>query len=397
MAAAKNRSRIGMGCLTAFLSLFVIVFGGFGGWGVYQQFRVRGFAPVEGVVTHSVVGASRGDDGTTYYPDIRFRYTVDGKTYDSGEYRIQQISSSGRRGKARIVRQYPVGKKVPAWYDPGDPDTAVIDRSFSFFPVIFFAIGVVVLGVIVLIWVGHVRGWTWGHRSGGASGGMYGTGDAARGTEVRLKPFGNLAGQVHTFKGMLFFTVVWNGFIWTIAAFLWFSNEDSIPIFAKVVVGLFMAVGVGLAFSTIKMGLARMKLEAPEVTVSVQPLRVGEPFDVSFRQRAKGPVHVQHVTAKLICREFATYRRGTDTTTVTHDVHEQEAVVVQEVAASSIQPIQGSASLAIPADGMHSFHAARNRIVWLLEVQTAVDDWPDYRTTFELQVAPERVLSGVAV
>jgi D-lyxose ketol-isomerase len=131
--------------------------------------------------------------------------------------------------------------------------------------------------------------------------------------------------------------------------------------------------------------------------VSVQPLRVGESFDVSFQQRAKAPVHVQQVTAKLICREFATYRRGTDTTTVNHDVYEQKAMIAEEVAASSIQPIEGTASLTIPADGMHSFQASRNRIVWLLELKTVVDDWPDYTETFEVHVAPERVIAGEAV
>jgi hypothetical protein len=101
-----------MGCLTVFLLMFVLAFGGFGGWGVYQQFRVRHFLAVQGEVTHSEVGVNRSTEGSTFYPDIRFRYTVDGQTHDTGEYRIQVISSSGQSGKQEIVRRYPVGSKV---------------------------------------------------------------------------------------------------------------------------------------------------------------------------------------------------------------------------------------------------------------------------------------------
>lgn len=162
---AKGKNRVVLGCLG--LSILGVVFGGIGGWGIYQQLRVRDFLSVEGVVTHSEVVVDWNSDGTTYYPDIHFRYTVGGREYNKGTYHIHQTSTGGRRGKQKIVRQYPVGADVQAWYDPRDPDTAVIDRSFSIFPVIFLVIGLAVLGVIVVVCVGHLRGWSLGSSGSG--------------------------------------------------------------------------------------------------------------------------------------------------------------------------------------------------------------------------------------
>lgn len=162
---AKGKNRVVLGCLG--LSILAVGFGGWGGWGIYQQLRVRDFLSVEGVVTHSEVVVNRRTDGSSYYPDIHFRYTVGGREYNKGTYHIYQTGTSGRRGKQKIVQQYPVGADVQAWYDPKDPDTAVIDRSFGIFPVIFLVIGLAVLGVIVVICVGHLRGWSLGSSGSG--------------------------------------------------------------------------------------------------------------------------------------------------------------------------------------------------------------------------------------
>lgn len=385
MGAAKKKG-LSLGCVTLFLSVFVVAFSGFGGWGVYQQLRVDDFLAVDGVVTFSEVGESRGDDGTTYFPDIRFRYTVDGQKHDSGTYRIQQLSSSGRRGKLEIVGRHPVGAKVQGWYDPGKPETAVIDKSFSFFPVIFLGVGILVLAIIIGIWVWHFRG------GGSQAEQLEGLERGPRDHGVTLQTFRGGAGQVTSFRGTVVFCIVWNTFCWIFAAIFWFAGVDEdMPWFVWLVIGLFLVIGLVLIVSTIAMAMARMKLSPPELSISVHPLRLGESFEVEFRQLAKRPVHIEQVVVKLVCRESATYTRGTDTTTDSHDVHENEQETSQDIQADSAHPIQGTLEFQIPADGMHTFEAPRNRIDWLLEVHTAIADWPDYKETFELTVEPERV------
>ena len=341
-------------------------------------------------MTHSEVGESRDSDGVTYYPDIRFRYQVDDQVHDTGTYRIQQISSSGRSGKLKIVRQYPVGAEVQAWYDPDDVTMAVLDTSFSFFPVIFLAVGLVMLAIIVGIWVFHLRRSSasasvaaWAGTALAPATGSFGP----RQNDVGLKPQSGSAGGL---VGMALFCLFWNGITYGIATALWFMSEDTIPFFAKAILVLFMAIGAFLVVAVIMQAMARMKLFPPQLVASVQPVHLGERFNIQFQQRAKAPVHIDCVTAKLICRESATYRRGTDTTTVTRDVYEDVQEFAHDSAADSLNPIETALSFQVPDDGMHSFRADRNRIDWLLHVKTAVADWPDYAVTFELQVAPKR-------
>ena len=389
LLTTRARSKLGIGCTTVFLLVFALAFGGFGGWGVYQQFRVRHFLPVEGVVTHSQVEVNTGSDGTTYYPDIHFRYTVAGQTHDTGRYRIQSISSSGRSGKQKIVRRYPVGSKVQAWYGPDKPQVAVINNSFSFFPVIFLAIGVIAVGIIIGIWLWHIKGGSVSWMSS-LSGRQASAARKTRGHGVRLRRF-KQAPYVSSFREMAVFCLAWNAIIWTIGLAMWFAtDENELPWLAWLSLVLFIAVGVYLVVKTIMMGMARVKLSEPTLTASVHPLRLDESFQVHFSQRAKQPVYVERVAVKLVCRESATYRRGTDTHTVTHDVHEAEHEIAVDIQADSRHPIDATLELRIPADGMHTFHAPRNRIDWLLQVCTAVANWPDYTETFELKVDSRR-------
>ena len=391
LLTTRNRSKLGIGCATVFLLMFVLAFGGFGGWGVYQQFRVRHFLPVEGVVTHSEVGVKKDSDGSTFYPNIRFCYMVAGQTHDTGQYRIQVISSSGRGDKQKIVRRYRVGSKVQAWYDPDKPEVAVINNSFSFFPVIFLAIGVIVLGLIIGIWVWHIKGGSLSWMSSLPEQ----QGDAARkprGHDVRLRPFKG-GPHVSSFSENVMFCAGWNAIMWTMALVLWFVVEkNEVPWFAWLTIVLFLAVGLYLIINTIMMSMARVKLSEPTLTASVHPLHPDESFQVRFSQRAKQPVYVERVAVRLVCRKSVTYHTGgggrgqSGTTTDSHDLYEAEHEIAREIQVDSHHPIDVSLELQIPENGMHTSHAPRNRIDWLLEVCIAMANWPDYTETFELKV-----------
>lgn len=65
---------------------------------------------------------------TTYTAVVRYEYTVDGTTYDGD--RIKIGAGSGSEGRARdVVARYPVGAEVTAYYDPGDPGSAVLEQG----------------------------------------------------------------------------------------------------------------------------------------------------------------------------------------------------------------------------------------------------------------------------
>jgi len=284
-----------------------------------------------------------------------------------------------------------VGSKVQAWYDPDKPEVAVINNSFRFFPVIFLAIGVIVLGLIIGIWVWHIKG--------GSLSWMISLpvqqGDAAReprGHDVRLRPFKG-GPHVSSFSENVMFCAGWNAIMWTIALVMWFVvGKNEVPWLAWLTIVLFLAVGLCLIINTIMMSMARVKLSEPTLTASVHPLRPDESFQVRFSQRAKQPVYVERVAVRLVCRKSDTYHTGGDSrsTTDSHDVHEAEHEIARNIQVDSHHPIDVTLELQIPENGMDTSHVPRNRIDWLLEVCVATVNWPDYTETFELKVESER-------
>ena len=211
-------------------------------------------------------------------------------------------------------------------------------------------------------------------------------GDGARRREVTLAHDRTSGGLL----ALLIFAVIWNGISWGIGSVIFFTGDDNTPLFAKLIVGLFMLIGLAIVAGAIKMALARSKLHPPQVTLSVQPLRVGEPFSGRFLQQAKGRARIDRVKLQLICRERATYRRGTNTHTATHDAYTEEVSLAESTDANSVQPIEGEFQFQIPDDAMHSFSASRNKIQWLVTTTTEVAGWPDYSATFEVSVAARR-------
>ena len=210
---------------------------------------------------------------------------------------------------------------------------------------------------------------------------------APRETQVALKPASGCGLAVLLAVGLAFMTA---GIGWTVMLLMDKGEFWFVWIFVAVfeLVGL-VIVGIGVAQL-----LARRKVEPPELVVSVQPLYLGETFTVRLRQPFKGDCQLNGVALKLICREEATYRRGTNTHTDRHEVFSESYPVFEAQHAPAGTVLESEVSLQIPEDAMHTFVALRNKILWFLEVHVDIAAWPDYREEFQLQVAPRRVESA---
>lgn len=103
-------------------------------WSIAHHFR-----PVEGTIISSDLGTEvtevdESEGGrqsyTSYHPEIRFGYAVDGVEYDSGAY--AQAASLGvhttgnQKRVEQIVALFPAGSTHPAWYDPRTPEVAYL-------------------------------------------------------------------------------------------------------------------------------------------------------------------------------------------------------------------------------------------------------------------------------
>jgi hypothetical protein len=104
-------------------------------------------------ILRSEVRSHDSDDGTTYSVHILFEYEYNGQSLRTDRYSFIGGSSSGYRGKRRVVDQYPVGSEARCWVDPENPTRAVLFRGFS--PVLWFGL---IPAVFVLVGVGGMVG-----------------------------------------------------------------------------------------------------------------------------------------------------------------------------------------------------------------------------------------------
>jgi hypothetical protein len=130
---------------------------------------------------------------------------------------------------------------------------------------------------------------------------------------------------------------------------------------------------VGLAglggWLAVRSGLRMLReRERGALALSSDQVLVGQPFSLRYGPGAASAADARSVTARLICRESASYqppgqrRRATDV----------QDWVVQEVG-GEVEPGGAPAELelAIPLDAMHSFRSAHLGIDWRVEVETS--------------------------
>ncbi|MGH9849160.1 MAG: DUF3592 domain-containing protein, partial [Blastocatellia bacterium] len=65
-----------------------------------------------------------------YYPAVRYRYEVDGRTYSGKRLYFDEVAST-ERWAARLARKYPVGATVPVYFDPANPERALLEPRLS--------------------------------------------------------------------------------------------------------------------------------------------------------------------------------------------------------------------------------------------------------------------------
>lgn len=140
--------------------IVLILFGGLGAVmftvGLRQHMQERRLLaaarPVPAVITLSQVRTStsadtdrrllRDNSTTTHTPEVRFRYEVAGKTYESDMLQPCEILTSGsREGAAEKLLPFPVGAEVTAYVDPREPHKAFLIPEKSAAPTVFILIG----------------------------------------------------------------------------------------------------------------------------------------------------------------------------------------------------------------------------------------------------------------
>jgi hypothetical protein len=392
---SQKSTKSGRGCAIAGFGLFVLFGAGFLLFFAVPIARKLGSGNWEAVpakVVWSGVGVHSGDDSDTYSVDVLYEYEHGGRRWRANRYRFMGGSSSGRDGKEEVVARMPAGARVEAWVDPDDPSSAVLDRAlggmvwFGLLPLVFVLIGVG--GMVMALRSGFGSGATRPTpvRQGAASAGARAGGAKAEPESgpILLQP---AKSRVGAFVAMLIFTLIWDGIV---GVALWatmrdgkLGHEGCLTAF----LGVFTLVGLLLLISLPKQFLALFNPRA-ELQLSSPPAP-GVPVALSWRFLGRAS-RLQRMTIKLEGREEATYRRGTDTTTVKRVFARHLLLDTTD----ATQIAQGETLLALPADTMHTFEAPRNKVLWTLKLHGDIPNWPDIDDEVALTVYPRALAAG---
>lgn len=190
-----------------------------------------------------------------------------------------------------------------------------------------------------------------------------------------------------SFFVVVFITLFWNGivsvFVWQmyqqfqnggIAALNWFLVLFLTP---------FVLVGLGLIAGVFYALLAVFNPK-PTLTVNSQSVPLGGELHVRWTVAGRVGA-ITRFTISLKGVEKATYQRGTTTTTDEATFADISIVETFE----EFEILEGSATVTIPADTMHSFAAARNQIEWSLIVKGDIPLWPDMSASFPITLLPK--------
>ena len=143
--------------------LFILIFFAAGiGMTVWGGIVIRnasiseGWPPTQGEITSSYISSSSDEDGTSYSADIEFKYVVNDRWLTGDVVNFGEYGSGNMSHAEGIVNRYPTRKIVTVYYNPEQPETAVLEPGLTwssyfilFMGIIFLIIPAIIFGTIL--------------------------------------------------------------------------------------------------------------------------------------------------------------------------------------------------------------------------------------------------------
>jgi hypothetical protein len=395
--AVSSKSTNGAGCLIAFFAVFALI----GSLSFVFAFllpaiscvRAKNWVATPCRIASSTVATRGSGKDRYYYPDILYTYTANGQSYDATRFNFFKRTSKNPGTVQGWLNAYPAGSTVTCFVNPSDPSQAVLDRSFpssafgNFFVLIFVAVGIGGIVWQVLARRAAARNVSKGRQSWLPKKPLTlknvnqppVEADVQQSGPVVLKPVFPPGGVA---CGLFFFALIWNGFVgvFMFAGPLRSSGGGIGSIFLLLFCVPFVLVGLGVivaAFSS----LGSTFVQRPKLTASSIAVPLGSTFELDWEMQ-RGKINPQKMQMFLEAREEATYSRGTNTYT------DRNVFLSQLLLEDASNSQRGHTRITIPADSMHSFEAARNKVVWAIKVKGDVRLWPNFEDEYRLHILP---------
>jgi hypothetical protein len=113
-----------------FCSIFMLVglvLAAYGMRDLIKAGRSGSWPTVEGTIIRSQINTKSDSDGSTYAPEIEFRYAVGDQVYTSTCIRAGMRMSASHRFAAAFTSRFRVGATAQIGYDPLDPASAILE------------------------------------------------------------------------------------------------------------------------------------------------------------------------------------------------------------------------------------------------------------------------------
>lgn len=367
-----------------FMMIFALPFIGVGVYVVglavrnYQSAQaMQAWEPVQAELLAHDLRVNRGDDSTTYQATARYRYTVDGRNYESTRVGIHggsdNVGTWQQDRHADLQRASAAGGRITAYVNPANPSDAVLFPEMRSgmmwfmggFGGVFGAVG---LGVFIGGFVGLFRGgasrklareypnepWRW--REDWAGG---------------VVKAGNRAAAI----GILVFSTFWSGFV-GFAFAMALLNRGQVPVPAWIILGVFQLVGIGLiAWAIRELRVARRYGAAIFHMASVPGVLGGKLAGVVAVPSYAEPYESYDV--EIACER--TVRRGKNTSTET--LWKDERRLDPAKLPAKVDGVQVPVLFALP----HHLPPSEGNVNWRLRVR-GKQAGPDLDLRFEVPV-----------
>jgi hypothetical protein len=114
----------------------------------------------------------------------------------------------------------------------------------------------------------------------------------------------------------------------------------------------------------------------------------GRSIPVRLRFQPKGEVAIERATLEVRATESARSGSGTNATTHTHEVHEQQVELSGPRRLTAGHPVELQGTIELPPDAPASFRASDNSVTWEMKIAIEIAQWPDWVQKSDLLVVP---------
>lgn len=263
------------GCLMLFGIPFAAVGIGILGFKVVPDVAewqaMKAWQPVSAQVLAAGLQEHRGDDSTTYEATGRYRYSYDGRDYESERVALSggadNLGDFQQQLAAQLQQAQASGETVVAWVNPEQPQEAVISRELRLGQLAFF----IVFGLVfAAVGIGVIAA---GFFTSGGSTGVVDADQPWRSRKEWASPEIRAGGK-GTAIAAWFIALIWCGIsgIATVAGYDEFVNKDN-P--AALLVLLFDAVGLGLLYWAVHATLSARRFGELVLRLDPHPGSIG--------------------------------------------------------------------------------------------------------------------------